>query len=173
MIFYGISIMENVPAGSERTRLEQELPPEIERRLVLRLLGYWRALCGERRMPSFSDIDPTAIPDIWPHSFVLETDETGGSPIFRALGAEVDSPSAGSLVGKRLTDAPAEGLPGLALAYVDEVFEKGVPVSRGGEFCKPDGTRVLYRSILLPIADDGDTISGILGAANCRELVEI
>ena len=165
--------MENVPAGSERTRLEQELPPEIERRLVLRLLGYWRALCGERKMPSFSDIESEDIPDLWPHSFLLETDEHGGSPIFRALGSEIDTPSAGSLVGKKVVDAPSQGLPGLALAYLDEVLKKGVPISRGGEFCKPDGTRVLFRSILLPLAGDNNTINGILGAANCRELVEI
>ena len=40
------------------------------------------------------------------------------------------------------------------------------------EFFKEDGTKVLYRSILLPVSDDGVTISGILGAVNCREVVD-
>ncbi len=45
-------------------------------------------------------------------------------------------------------------------------------MSHGDEFIKIDGTKVLYRSILLPMSDDGETISGVLGAANCREVLE-
>ncbi|MDA1324221.1 MAG: hypothetical protein O3C34_05715, partial [Proteobacteria bacterium] len=52
------------------------------------------------------------------------------------------------------------------------ILKKGVPISRGGEFSNPDGTRVLFRSALLPIGESENTISGILGAANCREVVE-
>ena len=33
-----------------------------------------------------------------------------------------------------------------------------------------EGTRILYRSILLPMSDDGHTICGLLGAANFREV---
>jgi hypothetical protein len=32
--------------------------------------------------------------------------------------------------------------------------------------------RVLYRSILLPMSDDGENIAGLLGAANFREVKE-
>ena len=32
------------------------------------------------------------------------------------------------------------------------------------------GTAVLYRSILLPLSEDGRRIDGVLGAANCREV---
>jgi hypothetical protein len=45
-----------------------------------------------------------------------------------------------------------------------------VPISRGGEFIKYDGMKVLYRSIILPMSDDGSSVSGLLGAANCREV---
>jgi hypothetical protein len=57
-----------------------------------------------------------------------------------------------------------------AVEYFGEVLEKGTPISRGGEFTKDNGTLVLYRSILLPMSDDGETISGLLGGANCREV---
>jgi hypothetical protein len=164
--------MEKTPAGTERIQLEQEMPPGIERRLVLRLLGHWRTLCGDRNLPALSDIDPTAIPDIWPHSFLIEIDGTRGDHVFKALGDRIDNYSAGSLVGRRVTDAPADALSGLAVGYIDEVLKKGVPISRGGEFSNPDGTRVLFRSVLLPIGENENTISGILGAANCREVVE-
>ncbi len=164
--------MENVPAGTERIELEQEMPPGLERRLVLRLLGHWRTLCGDRKLPAFSDFDPTAIPDIWPHSFLIEIDKTDAGHVFRALGDQIDKNTTGSLVGMRVTDAPTDALPGMALAYIDEVLEKGVPISRGGEYTKPNGTRVLFRSVLLPMGENENTICGILGAANCREVVE-
>lgn len=32
------------------------------------------------------------------------------------------------------------------------------------------GTPVLYRSILLPLSEDGRRIDGVLGAVNCREI---
>ena len=163
--------MEKLPAGTERIQLEQEMPPEIERRLVLRLLGHWRTLCGDRKRPAFSDIDPTAIPDLWPHSFLLEIDETEGGHVFRAVGDKIDKYTIGSLTGMRVTDAPTDALPGIALAYIDEVLKKGVPISRGGEFYKPNGTKVLFRSVLLPIGENENAICGILGAANCREVV--
>ena len=59
------------------------------------------------------------------------------------------------------------------LDHIGKVIEKQVPISRGGEFLKPDGIKVLYRAIILPMSDDGATISGLLGAANCRELPEV
>jgi hypothetical protein len=148
------------------------MPPGIERRLVLRLLGHWRQLCADRTMPVVSEIDPAAIPEIWPYCFLLEIDQSNGLHKYRALGDEIDKFTAPSLIGKTVADALADVLPGLALRYVDEVLEKSVPISRGGEFFTSNGGRVLYRSILLPTGDDENGISCILGAANCRELVE-
>jgi len=43
---------------------ENDAPQGMERRLVLRLLTHWRDLAGEREYPSFSGLDPTAIPEI-------------------------------------------------------------------------------------------------------------
>ena len=144
----------------------------MERRLVLRLLAHWRTLCDDRDYPSFFDLDPAAIPEMWKNCFVLEIFEDGSEPRFRAAGetlaAEVDF----SLIDQPLSVVPEKTLPGVATSFLDEVLNKGVPISRGDEFFKDDGTKVLYRSILLPMSDDGETINGILGAVNCREVFE-
>jgi hypothetical protein len=63
---------------------------------------------------------------------------------------------------------PANTLAEQSVSYYREVIERGVPISRGGEFTESDGTKVLYRVVILPMSDDGATISGLLGAANCR-----
>jgi hypothetical protein len=164
--------MEKLPDGTERTEVTEELPQGMERRLVLRLLSHWRSLLDDRSFPSFLDFDPDEIPDIWANSFVLEVFEDGREPIFRAVGDELASCAGFPLVGCRISDVPANTLPAVSVAYIYEVLEKGVPISRGGEFRKDDGTKVLYRSIILPMSDDGETISGLLCAANCRETEE-
>ncbi len=164
--------MENIPAGTERTEITEEMPQEIERRLVLRLLAYWRFLCRDNGFASFTDIDPTEIPDLWPHCFILEVLGEGSEPVFRSIGNALATNSNEDLTGQNISVVSAETLIGTAIDYTDEVLQKGVPVSRGGEFVKADGTKVLYRSILLPLSDDGETIRGLFGAANCREIVQ-
>lgn len=164
--------MERVPDGVARTEITEEMPQGMERRLVLRLLNHWRTLCDDRDYPSFFDLDPAAIPDMWKNCFVLEIFEDGDEPLFRAVGEAVASHVDFSLVDQPISVTPEKSLPGVAISFLAEVLRKGVPISRGDEYFKDDGTRVLYRSILLPMSDDGETINGVLGAVNCREVVE-
>lgn len=163
--------MKNLPIGVDRSEVVEEMPQGVERRLVLRLLGHWRNLCGDRQFPSFSDLDPAEIPDIWRNSFVIELSEDKLTPVFRAMGDALMETSGTSLIGQPVANAPEGTLPGVAIAYIDEILARAVPVSRGGEFVRADGTKVLFRSVLLPMSDDGETISGILGAANSRDVV--
>lgn len=164
--------MEELPDGAERQLVEDQLPKGMERRLVLRLLAQWRQLCGERAFPSFADVDPGRMADMWPNCFVLDVAGHAENPVFRTIGADLADRIDVDLVDKRATDAPENTLVSVAVSYVDEVLRKKVPISRGGEFFKSDDVRVLYRSILLPMSDDGETVSGLLGAANCREVID-
>lgn len=148
----------------------QEMPKGLERRLVLRLLHHWRDLCGERRFPSFDDVDPGQIPDMWPSCFVLDASAQRDDPVFRLVGDDIAKQARGALVSLRISTAPKDTLIDHATSYLDEVMAKAVPISRGGQFVRDDGINILYRSILLPMSDDGEAISGILGAANCREV---
>ena len=162
--------MEKVPENVTREVVGDDLPQGMERRLVHRLLAYWRGLQIEDEFPSFAAIDPQEIPDIWGNTFVLEVVENESDPVFRALGDDIAGHYNVSLIGRHISEVPESSLVSVSVGYLDEVLKKGVPISRGGDFIKDDGTEVLYRSILLPMSDDGETISGILGAANCREV---
>jgi hypothetical protein len=146
-------------------------PAWLERRLVFRLLTHWRDLIAEGDFPSFADIDPSAMPDVWPFCFVLDTTEFPDDPIVRIVEPGV-SGLAGDVIGKAVSELPDAILITQACSYVQEVMRKRVPISRGGDFLRRDGVRVLYRSILLPMSDDGETICGLLGAANFREVKE-
>ena len=164
--------MEEIPDCAERRLIADELPKGLERRFVLRLLSYWRELCGEREFPSFAEIDPAQIPDLWVNCFVLDIGGHAENPVFRSIGAGLAEQAGMNLVDKSVSDVPDKTFIAAAVVYVDEVLRKNVPISRGGEYFTPDGGRVHYRSILLPMSDDGENVSGLLGAANCREITD-
>jgi hypothetical protein len=141
----------------------------LDRRLVFRLLGHWRDLILHGEFPSFANLDPSEIADVWPFCFALDTTEFADDPIIRVAEPAVAA-GADDVIGRHVSDLPSSTLLGHACAYAQEVLRKRVPVSRGGSIARPDGTRILYRSILLPMSDDGHTICGLLGAANFREV---
>ena len=138
--------------------------------MVLRLLSYWREWCGDALYPSFTQVNPARMAEIWDHSFVLDVVGHEENPIVRMVGSEFQSYLPRSVRDCALSDVPAASLIEHAAAYYQEILDRGVPISRGGEFIKYDGMKVLYRSIILPMSDDGASVSGLLGAANCREV---
>lgn len=165
--------MDRVTEGAERHDVSDGLPMGMERRLVLRLLAYWRGLLRDgEAMPSFLAVDPSSMGDIWPHCFVLDVMGHEADPVFRQVGASFATHAPIDLVGRRVSEAPENTLAHASVSYVREVVAKAVPVSRGGEFRKQNGASVLYRSIVLPMSDDRTTVSGLLCAANCREASE-
>ena len=147
-----------------------DAPQGMERRMVLRLLAQWRDWCGEDRFPSFARVEPDAISEMWSSCFVLDFLGHEDDPIIRMVGEDLAAYMPQSVTNCRLSEAPAKSLIEYAAAYYREVLDREVPISRGGQFRKYDGKKVLFRSIILPMSDDGSTISGLLGAANCREV---
>ncbi len=140
--------------------------------MVLRLLAHWRELCDGRTFPSFEELDPAVISDIWDNAFVLDLAGHLDDPVFRVVGDSFAAHTGSPLRDVRVSEVPVNSLAERSASYYREVIEKAVPISRGGEFRKEDGTTVLYRGVILPMSDDGETITGLLGAANCRELAE-
>ena len=145
-----------------------ETPTGIERRMVYRLLSYWRALTIGDEIPSLDDVKAEDIPDIWPDCYVLDPVGHQHDPVFRFVGTELASHVNVDLVGRHVSNVPENTLVQMAIRYVPEVLRKGVPISRGGEFLRDDGSRVLYRSIVLPMSEEGSALRFLLGAANCR-----
>ena len=148
--------------------LEQSHP--MERRLVVRLLQYWRELGEPDKIPSESDIDPGAIPDMWPNCVILDVAGKETDPEFTYIGSELAARARADLSGRRLSGAPADTLVSKGLSYFGQVLAKKVPITFGGEFTDSRGMKILYRSIILPLSKDGNGIDKLLAAANCREV---
>ena len=138
-----------------------------ERRLVLRLLDYWRTVTDQRRWPSPGDFYPAVIPDLWRYCFLIDLSGEGRS--FSYIGDFHREMYGLDLTGTPLAKADPDILLSRAASYIDDVVARAVPVTYGGQFTDRRGYDVLYRSILLPLSNDNQTISAILGAANCQE----
>lgn len=141
-----------------------------ERRLVLRLLDYWRDLCGDRDLPATGDVDGQAISDMWDFCFVI--DVSGPAPKFTHFGAWHAEFSGADMTGRALSELVPDTLAECATRYLPEVLQRRIPITYGGAADEPRGRKILYRSILLPLSGDGDTLNSVLGGANCRIVQE-
>ena len=142
-----------------------------ERRLVLRLLDYWRRVTEQRRWPSPGDFYPAVIPDLWRYCFLIDLNgpDGGEGRTFSYIGDFHRDMYSLDLTGVPLANVDPNVLLSRAASYIDDVVARAVPVTYGGQFTDRRGYDVLYRSILLPLSNDNQTISAILGAANCQE----
>jgi hypothetical protein len=148
----------------------KERPPAMERRLVLRVLNYWRHLAGEREFPSVEDIKTDDIPEIWPNCFILDPADTPDDPVLVEIGEYLEEEFGKDARGKRVSEVVTGTLLAAALGHYRQVAAKKVPISLGGDYINSDGVKVLYRSIILPLSGDGETIDKFFGAANSRSV---
>jgi hypothetical protein len=139
-----------------------------ERRLVLRLLGYWQQLRGARSYPSIADIDPSVIEADWPDCVLIERREPSNSSLYRHVGHRLLPPDWATQEGHPVADTPKGTLLQPATSFLSMVLAKEVPISIGGQYDTIGKGPVLYRAILMPLSSDGKHIDGLFGGTNCR-----
>ena len=139
-----------------------------ERRLVIRILELWENLRGARRFPSVSDVESADLGADWANCFVIAVGARPEQPSFRYVGRDLLIPDWDEAAGRAVADCPEHTVLRHALSYMTKVIDKRVPISIGGEF-DVDESRIVYRSILLPLSDDGTQVNFLFGAANCRQ----
>jgi len=153
-----------------RRSIMEALPQGKERRLVLRLLNYWRDLGRDESFPALGDLDPDAMGDMWPFCFVLRVDAAVTASALTYIGPEILADCDEAPAEPTLETLPDATLIKHATAFVGQTLRRKVPITKGGEFIDHRGRAIQFRSIVLPLAEDGRTVDHLLGAANCREL---
>jgi hypothetical protein len=149
----------------EYTRARASITVPRERRLNMRLMALWWDRRAERRFPKIADFDPDDLSDIWHHCFTLAPREPRERSTFRYVGDAIAAQSGVADSEITLDQVAANSLLGQATRNVDEVLSQQVPVIRSGEFVNDDGATVRFRSILLPLSGDRDSIECVIGAA--------
>ncbi|RMF07811.1 MAG: hypothetical protein D6763_11450 [Alphaproteobacteria bacterium] len=142
-----------------------------ERRFVLRLLEYWQVLRGARDFPRLADINFNDMGHDSASCAVLTLadplDETG----LVHVGLRLKPEEWETTDQRRLSEVPPDSLLFHMVTHLQTTLQKRVPVSMGGGFTLY-GKPVLGRSILLPLSDDGETISHVLGGINYKVVRE-
>ena len=141
--------------------------PLNERRINMRLMGYWQALRGSDPHVPVERFDPSAISDLWAHCFVIDPADEAGEARFRHIGDKIASESSVGTEARKVSDVPGNTPLGLASSLTSEVLRINYPVVDSGEFEDNQGRRRLYRSILVPFIDEAGAISLLVGAARC------
>jgi len=140
-----------------------------EQRLVLRVLAHWRSLCRGGALPRRSQIDPQLFGQDWANCLLVDVDPKLERSRFAAVGENLRDPSWPTLDRQSLSECQESTLLYVATSYAARVLAKGVPISTGGVGIHL-GQPIVYRSILLPLAEGEGRIDGMLGAANFREI---
>jgi hypothetical protein len=136
-----------------------------ERRLSRRILAYWLDKCGGKDYPSLEDIDPQALGADWDFCFVIDALAAHPFPTFTYMGKEIAKYSGTFLAGE---DDWNKSILDKATCHLSEVNQKHDAILIEETLVRFDGSKILFRCVLLPLSEDGMKISHILGAANGR-----
>jgi hypothetical protein len=137
--------------------------PFIENRLVGKALKFWESARGGRNLPPLAVLGSSDCPFDPDQVMVIEVGDgeesdrvvSAGSQVSRALGHDPTGLSA-------MEALPSSKEMGLSFCRASADLKK--PLADVGRFFNRDGQEVLYRSILLPLSDDGEKVDRIVTA---------
>jgi hypothetical protein len=129
-----------------------------ERRLVWRVARHWIEIAQSGRLPRRDEIDPDVLGEDWANCLLIAVH----SPIERSHFVTVG-------VNLAVALCPSDTLAGVLLSRLSRVVaaRRGAIIEGGATL---GGVGILYRSVLLPLSEDGVTIDHVLAAANYRSL---
>ncbi len=129
------------------------------------IFDYWRSKCRGGRIPSRSDIDPTEIAPYLPTVSLLDIEGSAEARAFRfrLAGTGLYDVFSREITGTVLTDLPM----GSRRAYWDRVLNRVVdrakPSAGAMRSAISGKTHIAQFWVRLPLSDDGEKVSMILG----------
>lgn len=129
------------------------------------LHAYWSAIAPPGLLPGRQHVDPTAIPRLLPHVWMMDVQSSPLRFRWRLIGTEAQ---AGKLLlrpGDRLDDHLEGEELARAEAVLREVVQGRRPSWARGRPVMPHAATVLsLERVILPLARDGETVDMLLGA---------
>lgn len=138
-----------------------------ERRLVGRALKFWENAREGRKLPSASDLDigdrPFADDDV----MIIDVGANEFEDRVTSAGTNITAALGRDPTGLNATDAlPSSTEMGLSFCRASIDLKK--PMADVGQFFNRNGDEVLYRSILLPVSDDGEQVNRVVLAFSSK-----
>ena len=137
-----------------------------ERRLTVRVRRKWQTI-AEGRLPSLKEVEALDWGEDWEYCFAVDLRLSDIFPYFLFMGEALSSYS----VAYPLGDSRREKtLLDTAIIKMDEAAITRAPVEFSDVKQLADGRRVAFRSILLPVSENGRDVTHVFGAASGRSL---
>ena len=134
--------------------------------VLRRLLAYWLDKRGDGLMPSLTDIDPIDIPWALSRIWICDYLPDSGRFRYRLAGEQINTHWGYNISGKYLDEImPAERLEPVTTKFRD-VAEGPAIVHDIGQAYLDEEIFAKNERIILPLSDDGQTVSSILGATH-------
>jgi hypothetical protein len=146
--------------------------PADDRRLTTRVLKIWTALPREGDFPRCSGLTSDTFGTDCPDCLLIAIDPEPTRSRILCLGEHLRNADWSADTSQCLGDYAEGSLLRLATAKIPAVAAKRAPITFGGNGARHDKP-ILYRAILLPLSEDGQTIDHVLGAINFREMAVV
>jgi len=143
----------------------------VERRANSRALRYWQEIAGSRRFPSKSQVTEQGAADLWDHLFIVEVTANPADYRFVLAGQILRTALGRDPTGEKVSDVLPGGMGTRTLFLHQAAVGLKGPVDDAAKWVREDGAEILYRSILLPLSDDGTNVNALLGAFSFRPVV--
>lgn len=144
---------------------------QSEKRLHIRAFRYWESLLHGRPFPALKDMSAEGLADFKLRSALMRVAED--DPVLRTVGVKLASASGGDYQGMRVFEVPDHTLLGRVARAYTHVLEDRLPVGLDASLPQHDGageaSPLPFRGILLPFADDGETIDYVVAVVSWKE----
>ena len=152
-------MLRDVVSGSEGGA-----PQIADRRLARRFADYWaRSKTG--RFPSWVEMRQAPLGDDWDWAFVADVEKSIAVPYFEYMGAPLSALIDSQLCGD--TDWIMSFLERASIDIFESIATENTH-ARDDSLSLVDGRQILLRSIVAPLADDGERVTHVMGVVNGR-----
>ena len=141
----------------------------LDDRLALRVSRLWDDIAGHRLFPSKDQINQSLIGGDWANCALIDLHHHLEKSILIMVGDNLLPSPECTLDGRPLLKCPTGALLAIVASHLLELTETRAPLTLGG-VASHLGTPILYRGALLPLAEDGMCMDGVLVAANYRKV---
>lgn len=138
--------------------------PATDRRMTRRIVDLW-ARQARGRFPSWAAMQDVPFGEDWDWMFAVDVEKSVGFPYFVYLGDCLAKLSDVYLCG---SEDWATTLLEKASGDVFSAVAQEAPFFRDDLLTLCDGRRIQFRAVTVPLSDDGEHITHVLGCANGR-----
>ena len=135
-----------------------------EQRITFQLYDYWFGLSDGQTIPPLKSLTPNDIAPYKNNMVLIDLRDPEDEPTLQVIGQLLTADVGQDLTQHGISDIPRRTLLSRITDHYMEVLGNRSPISFDAEFKNKAREKILYRGILLPFSDDGESINFILGA---------